>query len=326
MPDTYNADSANPLEGIDQFSASYKLAQQFVVYTPEPGYSKKRIGPKADGGYVLLNHSLDQINVLYSYGVGGDYRFEQDMFASYGCIGRLFDPTVEFPYEIDEGLFFKKIGLATNQGSILHHIEDYNDLGKRMILKIDTEGAEWKWLEQTNAEELCLFDQIIIEFHELGNCKRHLEYSELLSRLNAYYYLIHVHGNNQKPLVLCDALVMPDVMECSFIRKDLCSASLNTINRFPLPGFDCPSDETEFAPLEWKLNYWPFISNQDPAIERLALSEAHENFLNFKKIKKLEFMLSNLKSSGSWKLTAPIRGFCSLIQSVRLYLGRYLPV
>ena len=74
---------------IDQLSISYKLAQQFVVYTPEARHSKTRVGPKEDGGYVLLDHDLNQINVLYSYGVGADYRFEQSMFSSYGCIGRL---------------------------------------------------------------------------------------------------------------------------------------------------------------------------------------------------------------------------------------------
>ena len=35
-----------------------------------------RIGPKGDGGYVLLNDGLEGIDVLYSYGVNDNSDFE----------------------------------------------------------------------------------------------------------------------------------------------------------------------------------------------------------------------------------------------------------
>ena len=258
-----------------------------------------------------MDYELKSVECLYSYGIGHEYGFEQELYASRGLHGRLFDPTVDHPERISEGLCFKKVGLATGQGSILDHMSDHGDSGKKALLKIDVEGSEWLWLQQTTENELLSFDQICIEFHHIGKVEKHAEYASLLEKLTTHFILYHIHGNNFGPIVITDELIIPDTVECSFIRKGLCDVTLNTSETFPVAGLDYPSDQSEFAPLDWRFNYWPYISNQDIYTENKAIADTFELLSNFKKLKTLQFNINNLKASGSWRATAPVRAILS---------------
>ena len=48
----------------------------FKVY--DVGFSKVRVGPKKDGGYILLNEHSKNINNLLSFGVEDNIDFELD--------------------------------------------------------------------------------------------------------------------------------------------------------------------------------------------------------------------------------------------------------
>ena len=60
-----------------------------------PSSKRIRFGPSQDGGYVLLDKELENIEVLYSYGVGTNSDFELMFCEKYKAIARLYDHTVD---------------------------------------------------------------------------------------------------------------------------------------------------------------------------------------------------------------------------------------
>ena len=65
-----------------------------------------RIGPNGDGGYVLLDDGLEDIDVLYSYGVNDNSNFELMFCEKFNAIARLYDHTVDAPPLNKECFYF----------------------------------------------------------------------------------------------------------------------------------------------------------------------------------------------------------------------------
>jgi len=297
------------------------LARQLLVYTPEFGIPRVHVGRTCDGGYVMLDKDLKSLECFYSYGISNDYSFDTALHEKCGAVGRLFDPSVNHPNKIAEGLTFDRIGLATGQGTIRQHISRYQDNGRRMILKIDVEGAEWEWLPETSSDEIAVFDQVLIELHGLNIQSRHLFYAGMLSKLNEDFHLFHVHANNYTPMTAHGNVILPDVLECSYIRKDLCPCKPNTTETFPIKDLDFACDSSDDAAPDWTLDFWPFISQQDIAWEKTAKTNAEEAMALHEKItrmrrksKNLEFRLSCMEGSFSWRVTRPCRKAYSILQ------------
>ena len=73
------------------------------------------------------------------------------------------------------------------------------DAGKRIVLKIDVEGAEWDSLLSTPDEVLQRIDQMAVEFHwELENSRwvQQERYIRLVRRLKQFFEIAHIHFNN----------------------------------------------------------------------------------------------------------------------------------
>jgi hypothetical protein len=49
--------------------------------------------------------------------------------------------------------------------SMENQIQKNGDAGRRLVVKMDVEGAEWESLSQTSPEVLDRIDQLIVEFH-----------------------------------------------------------------------------------------------------------------------------------------------------------------
>ena len=137
-----------------------------------PGSKRIRLGPEYDGGYVLLDESLKDVEVVYSYGVETNSDFELRFCESYNAIARLYDHTVEEAPLKRDFFYFNKEGVGpektSNCNTIGSHIKENGDDGKQLLLKMDVEGAEWDALLQTPDSVLKLFNQIAIEVHGLG--------------------------------------------------------------------------------------------------------------------------------------------------------------
>lgn len=199
---------------------------------------KIRLGQKQDGGYVINKVAITESNLLYTYGVGGDVGFETEYVAMTGKHVKLFDPTVDMPNP-PVGMEFNKKPLGTGDNLFSKHCGDQ----RGVLLKIDTEGAEYEYFMDENIyflRQACT--GIILEVHHLNEPMRQLIFKRILKDLSAYFYLTHIHGNNWGGEFGMEGFSVPNVMELSFVNKDISSLSeINCSELYPVPGLDFPN-------------------------------------------------------------------------------------
>ena len=187
-----------------------------------------RTGHDNDGGYIMRDRLLET-KVAYSFGISDDVSWDKFM-ADKGFDVYMYDHTIEALPEENERFHWQKIGLAGiyDEGhpelrTLPMLLEDNGHTGKKhIILKMDIEGAEWSALANLPDEHLEQFDQIMMEMHDLNNEDKMPEFEKALTKLNKTHQLVHIHGNNWEDYTVINGMVMPDVIECTYIKKDLC--------------------------------------------------------------------------------------------------------
>ena len=99
-----------------------------------------------------------------------------------------------------------------------------NSIQKDYILKMDIEGSEWDFFANAESSDIEKFRQMILEIHWLdglrANDERYNRMVSVLSKINATHNLVLIHGNNFSPLFNYGDLVIPDVIEVLYLRKD----------------------------------------------------------------------------------------------------------
>lgn len=192
--------------------------------------NKIRIGRNHDGGYVIADGY--DYDLLIGCGIKDDDSFEHDFLKKYQNINCLaFDGSVNsIPHTHDRINFFKKFISYKNDNNYtnLHNeINDYNNI----FLKMDIEGGEYAWFYTLSHQQINKFKQIVIEIH--------FPFEEvkwfILDKLASTHYLIHFHGNNCRKTRKINNIEIPDVFECTYIRKDLFNNQLE-LNEQPIPS------------------------------------------------------------------------------------------
>ncbi|WP_049768176.1 discoidin domain-containing protein [Methylocella silvestris] len=192
---------------------------------------KRRIGPKGDGGYVLVDDlSVDQ--AIVSYGISFEYEFDREM-AEAGHDVYMFDHTIEGVNATTSRMHFFKEGVAgiTDSPKSLYSIEDHltrhNITGDRLILKIDVEGAEFDAFVAIGEKTLCRFEQIVMEIHNV-NCLEdsvyRAKFCQMFRKINKFYTLFHVHANNcdgQNGIYPVCGIPVFGIIELSYIRSNI---------------------------------------------------------------------------------------------------------
>lgn len=170
----------------------------------------ERIGDAHDGGYVMCGNLLARGQSAYSYGVANT--------DDWGCqtSRRLDVPVHQYdcfdtrPPACPGGqpVFHAEcVGPSrlTEEGrrfdTVAAQIENNGDAGKRLIMKMDIEGAEWTSLMATPDAVLGRIDQLAIEFHRVNDPKT----LDLIRKLKETFYVVNVHFNN----AACDPRVAP---------------------------------------------------------------------------------------------------------------------
>ena len=205
----------------------------------------ERFGEPHDGGYVLCGNLLRDARAGYSYGINGYDKWGCDVAAritspvhQYDC----FNLTVPVCRNQRTVFHAECVGPAAKVedgrpfDSIVGHLSKNGDAGRRIVLKMDIEGAEWDSLMATPDDVLRLIDQLAIEFHGRPH-DRHLE---LMQRLRRFFHVAHLHFNN----FAC----VPDIepfpawaYEVLFVNKQLDDAGPSRPARGPLP-IDAPNN------------------------------------------------------------------------------------
>jgi hypothetical protein len=196
-------------------------------------HPKKRLGSSNDGGYVIGENL--QYDILISCGIATDITFEDIFTSTYNINCLAFDGTIDkLPHDNNSKIKFIKKNIGTDENDKVTNLKnvliDYNNI----FLKMDIESYEFKWLEILTDAELQKFSQIVIEFHfpfstYSSNGINWLDEDicidrkiTCLKRLADSHYLIHLHGNNCCGSRLFNGIIIPNVFECTYIRKNLC--------------------------------------------------------------------------------------------------------
>jgi hypothetical protein len=170
-----------------------------------------RIGTPHDGGYLACGNLLGKVQAGYSYGIAGTdtwgCQISQQLHIpmhEYDC----FDLELPPPCGGGQTVFHPEcIGpqRTTIDGrpydTFLGHFTRNGDLGKRLVVKSDVEGAEWDSFLASPDEVFANIDQLTVEFHQVSDAR----YVRAIERLKQFFVIAHVHFNNYS----CEAGIEP---------------------------------------------------------------------------------------------------------------------
>jgi hypothetical protein len=145
----------------------------------------KRFGSANDGGYLMCENLIEPLDAGYSYGVGSndDWGCEVSRPTCNGGTLVFHDECVGDRTGYRESRFFD---------TLENQIRKNGDTGRRLIIKMDIEGAEWNSFLAAPDELLASIPQIAMELHGFDDPK----IVEVLRKLKRNFYLVNLHFNN----------------------------------------------------------------------------------------------------------------------------------
>lgn len=209
----------------------------------ETEHKKIRLGSHKDGGYVIA----DGLNydILLSCGISNDTSFENDFLKKYDikCYG--FDGTIGgLPHNSHKNIQFVKKNISKDETDKTTNLLNLIENNDNIFLKMDIETWEYDWLKVINSDHLNKIKQMVIEFHfpftysediftgfsYIHDVKYKLE---CLDKISKSHYLVHFHPNNCCGTTYYNGILVPNVFECTYVRKDLCNFVKN--NKVSIP-------------------------------------------------------------------------------------------
>lgn len=186
-----------------------------------------RLGKQNDGGYIMVDN-FQNGGIAYSFGINDDVSWDSDMVAR-GYDVFMYDPTIDALPQENDKFHFVKAGISGEEvaekslNTLEYFLAENGHTDKsNMILKMDVEGAEWKFLKTVFAETLNRFDQMLFEFHQLTRPKTQIEMNNVIScieKINQTHSLVHLHANNYGTfLVLDDKILFPGLLELTYVK------------------------------------------------------------------------------------------------------------
>ncbi|MDC6475151.1 hypothetical protein PQZ71_00705 [Candidatus Pelagibacter sp.] len=181
-----------------------------------------RIGGKYDGGYLISETDIEKSDVLLSFGIDVDWKFERDFFRIKEIPIYSYDASTNFPlfikraigallrYDFKKFFFFlvgffkfkkfftgkknfipKFVGLENNKYHLsLNEVISETDF-LNYFLKMDIEGSEYRCLDDLIKHQDKI-SGIVIEFHDIDLHLNKIE--EFISKFNLK--IVHIHINN----------------------------------------------------------------------------------------------------------------------------------
>jgi hypothetical protein len=225
--------------GHEVIAKLYKSFIDKVIETDNPSinilkpyvsiYSKYRCGPKEDGGYVIAD--LDSYDALFTCGISNDIRFEIEFLKKYPIPCYAYDGTIEELPDLSQPLIkFNKLNIDANTTNkttnLSREINEFNNI----FLKMDIETFEFRWFRSLTINQLKKFKQIVVEIHypftlyPFNHLDKQLSVHDKLIPLKTLlntHTLIHLHGNNCCGFTFFQGKNLPNVLECTFVRKDI---------------------------------------------------------------------------------------------------------
>lgn len=265
------------LSYIEKFINSIKVI--------DTGLTKVRIGSRNDGGYILLQELCNKARTVYSFGIGNNVDFELDFCDKFPNIRQinLFDPVIDIKRN-NPKFTFNKAELGDSYDLMYNDFLRLSSNERKEhppILKMDIEWDEWKGISELIKHNLSysFFGQMVIEFHiilvdplparttyffnlnksiaDKVNIELFRKYYEVLEKLNRLFFCFHIHSNNSLPISdikKTEGYRIPQLLEMSFVRKELVTPIKQSVNILPEYGLDAPN-KIDRPDIE---HYYPF--------------------------------------------------------------------
>ena len=160
----------------------------------------QRFGEPNDGGYLLCANLLGSVQSGYSYGISGYDQWSCDISRrlavpvhQYDCFN-LTQPACPGGHTVFHG---ECVGgePATMDGRPFDTLENQfaknGDGARRLVVKMDVEGAEWDTLMRTPDAVLQRIDQLTIELHGVR-----ARFIDVVVKLKQFFYIANLHFNN----------------------------------------------------------------------------------------------------------------------------------
>jgi hypothetical protein len=230
----------------------------FRIYTAP--YPKKRVGSAFDGGYVMCDIP-GNYDLILGGGVGRNISFEDGLLQMYPSLQAVvFDGTVDdIPSNVrnkDRITFVKKnLGstITDTQTNLTPYFADHSDI----FMKMDIEGGEFSLFQSITDDELLKIKQLVIEFHR-GLFRG--SNMDIFKRIAKTHWLVHLHPNNCSGTCDFNGLTIPNIFECTFIRKS--EGDNLTFNSRPIPDPDIDQPNRRNSP-DISLTGEPYIASID---------------------------------------------------------------
>jgi hypothetical protein len=176
-------------------------------------YKKIRLGPPNDGGYVICDVD-NEYDFFISGGVGSDATFEESLLNYYPHLHcSAFDGTELNTYNSKHDrlqIIKKNLGSKENEQitNLSSFFKDYNNI----FMKLDIEGGEVDLFLSFSDFDLLKIKQLVIEIHSKDEIN-------IPKRLAKSHWLVHLHVNNCCGLGDLRGVLVPNVYECTYVRK-----------------------------------------------------------------------------------------------------------
>jgi hypothetical protein len=154
----------------------------------------------------------------------------------------LFDHTIEPPALRNQNMTFFKKGLGLKSTANMLTLKEAIQIVspfENAVLKLDIEGDEVAILANAESSDLLGFKQIVLELHGLHSMGSDQYFSDLVrcfEILSNDHVLTSVHANNWAKLVTLEGVLLPDVLELSYLRIDkesIAAENCQTIDIIP---------------------------------------------------------------------------------------------
>ena len=206
-------------------SSVMELCRQLLVYQTSVGCTL--VGPVNDGGYVVPNGV--PFDSLVSFGVGGDWRFEDAFNEQYHPkLITAIDPAVgskQFEGNPKTSLIEGHFGLFQGVfGFTLDSVtETHLPNVENVLLKMDVEASEYSGLYHSSLDSISKFAAICCELHAFEHLNKPGVYRlifQVLHKLKFTHTIISLIPNNACPVYFYDGLPIPQLLEVTFLRND----------------------------------------------------------------------------------------------------------
>jgi hypothetical protein len=161
----------------------------------------KRFGSANDGGYLMCENLVEPLDGAYSYGVGRNDDWGCDVSRRYQVPVHQYDCFDPARPTCDGGTFvFHNECVGDRTGyrdsrffdTLENQIDKNGDASRRLIIKMDIEGAEWDSLLAVPDDLLASVSQIAMEMHGYDDPK----IVQVLRKLKRNFYIVNLHFNN----------------------------------------------------------------------------------------------------------------------------------